>query len=206
MRSLLSVVFLCLVVCNSYAGKVELFPMGKLRLDMSVDELRTAYPSFKTIFAKKNDAGNVVEGIALFEVEENEFWDSVMVEIDDAKVKSWSYVKTKEFDQSKKNVPRIFKALSQQLGKAWKRKVAKQLIKHGTVKAPLFLWNLDGHLVAFAHTPFKEHEKGELFICRLTISPNDKSVAKLFEIVASDGEKDTELFEDVFGENSKGGK
>jgi hypothetical protein len=184
----------------------NLFPLQKLEIGVSVEPLKAAYPGFKEGFVKKNASGETVEGIILLQIEGNAYWDSAVVTIKDSKVESWSYVRTKDFDRVKNDVPRVFGALKKSLGENYERKIVQQLLKQGKVRAPLFVWTLDERQIAFSHTPFKEHKSGDPFICQLTIASKGHPLEKLFESPTLADGKDSQLFEDVMSGSRKANK
>jgi hypothetical protein len=83
------------------------------------------------------------------------------------------------------------------VGGTSEKKVAYHLLKQGKVRSPVFVWKFGDVLAAFTHSPVKEHQSGEPFICQLTIFRDIKGLQSLFDVATDEKDKDSELFLEV---------
>lgn len=206
MRTLIAIGLIVLGSTNVWAADSDLFPLQGLKLDMTSTNLVKAYPNAKTAFVKKDEAGQLTEGLLLCEITNSVYWDSALIKVQDGKVQSWSYVRTKDFDRASRNVGAIHKALAEALGGTSEKKVAFHLFKQGKVRSPMFVWKLGNALAAYTHSPVKNYKSGETFICQLTISPDAKVLQSLFDVAPDAKDKDSELFQEVTSGNAKADK
>lgn len=206
MRTLIAIGLVFLGSTNIWAADSDLFPLHGLKIDMTATDLLKAYPNAKTAFVTKDGAGQLTEGLLLCEITNSVYWDSALIKVKDGKVQSWSYVRTKDFDRASRNVGAIHKALAETLGGTSEKKVALHLFKQGKVRSPLFVWKLGDALVAFTHSPVKNHTSGDTFICQLTIFPDAKALQSLFDVATDAKDNDSELFKEVTSGNANADK
>ena len=199
MRKIFCAMGLLLCFCSSALGvEAELFPLKKLELGISSDEFQKHYPNAKLLFPEKKDEdGKILEALWVCEVKNNVFWDAAMAYIKDDKVKSCSYVKHKDFNQARQNVPMIYEKLVEQLGNIHKKLVVEHLSKGHKLKAPLFVWSNETHTVTFSHTPFDKYKSEALFKCELRIMEAKTDLQQRFTILKNNASEMPELFTDV---------
>lgn len=206
MRTLISIGLVLLGNANVWAADSDLFPLRGLKTGMTATDLLKAYPNAKTAFVTKDGAGQLTEGLLLCEITNSIYWDSALIKVNDGRVQSWSYVRTKDFDRASRNVEAIHKALAETFGGTSEEKVVLHLCKQGKVRSPLFVWKLGDALVAFTHSPVKNHKSGDTFICQLTIFSDAKALQSLFDVATDVKDNDSELFKEVTGENANADK
>ena len=206
MRTLIAIGLIVLGSMNIWAADSDLFPLQYLKLDMTSSDLLKAYPNVKMAYAKKDTAGQLTSGMVLCEITNSLYWDGALIHIRGSKVQSWGYARTKDFDHAAKNVGAIHKALAQALGDTLEKKVTYHLVKRGKVRSPMFVWKFGDALAVFTHSPVKEHQSGEPFICQLTISPDAKALQSLLDVAPDAKDKDSGLFQEVTIENAKADK
>jgi hypothetical protein len=186
MRTVIAVGLIILCGSNIRAADSDLFPLQGLRLGMTSSDLLKAYPHAKTAFVKKDGAGQLTEGLLLCEIANSAYWDSALIRVQEGEVQSWSYVRTKDFDSASRSVGAIHKALVETVGGTSEKKVAYHLLKQGKVRSPVFVWKFGDVLAAFTHSPVKEHQSGEPFICQLTIFRDIKGLQSLFDVATDE--------------------
>ena len=143
------------------------------------------------------------EGLALCEIENGVYWDSALIKIQNAMVQSWTYVRTKDFDRASRNIGAIHKALVEALNIMPQKKVAYHLLKQGKVRSPVFIWKRGNTFVAFTHSPIKDYEKSQPFICQLTVAPDLESLQQSIDVAKDELDSDSTLFIDVTNNNAK---
>lgn len=185
--------------CSSaLAEEKELFPLKKLKLGISSDEFQKHYPNAKLVLQdKKDENGKTLEALWLCEIENNVFWDSAMAYIKDDKLKTWAYVKAKDFNQARQNVPMIYEKLVEQFGNVHKKLVVEHLSKGPRLKAPLFVWSNETQTVTFSHTPIDKYKSEALFKCELKIMEAKTDLQQRFTILKDNASEMPELFTDV---------
>lgn len=203
MRTLIAIGFILLGGLHAWAADSDLFPLHRLELDMKAADLLKTYPNVKTAFVKKDATGQLTEGLVLCNITNGVYWDSALIKIQAGKIQSWSYVRTKDFDRASRNVGAIHKALAQTLGDTPEKKVVFHLVKQGKLRSPIFIWKIGATIVAFTHSPVKDHKSGETFICQLTIAPNVEVLQGLFDAAKDKKDNDHELFQEVTDGSAK---
>ncbi len=195
-------IMLYLCFCSSVlAEEAELFPLKKLELGISSDEFQKHYPNAKLLAQEKKDEnGKILEAVWICQIENNLFWDSAVVYIKDDKVKTWAYVKSKDFNQSKQNVPIIYEKLVGKLGNAHKKMVVEHIGKEFRLKTPLFVWESETRIVTFSHTQFDKYKPEDLFKCELRIMEAEADLRQRFTILKDNASEMPELFTDVLRE------
>lgn len=203
MSTMIAIGLILLGGLQVWVADSDLFPLQQLELGMTATDLLKAYPNVKTAFVKKDATGQLIEGLVLCEIANGVFWDSALIKIQEGKIQSWSYVRTKDFERASTNVGAIHKALVRTLGDTPEKKVAIHLVKQGKQRSPMFIWKLGDALAAFTHSPVKDHKSGETFICQLTISPNAETLQGLFDVAKDKKDNDQELFREVTDGSAK---
>jgi hypothetical protein len=197
MRTLITVGFIVVGGAHIWAADSDLFPLQGLEVGMTATDLLKAYPNVKTAFAKKDAKGQLTDGLVLCDIANGVHWDGALIHVRDSRVQSWGYARTKDFDRAAKQVAVIYKALVQTLGDKPEKMVAFHLVRQGKVRSPMFVWKLGDAIVAFTHSPVKNHKSGEPFICQLTIAPNVEVLHGLLDLAQDRKVNDHELFQEV---------
>ena len=169
-----NVVIVIALIMNSAAfpETKELFPLDELKINMSVGQLKEAYPEAKWSIEKKDDKGVVLEAMGLQSIADNAFWGGALIFIRSDRVNCFVYGNIENFDLTKENVPGIYQQLVEHFGKEPERKVAASEFSEGE-EMPVYLWKMNDQIVTFNHTPFEGHKKGEEFSCTLRVMEQD---------------------------------
>ena len=180
MRTNVAIVIALVMSGVAFPEAKELFPLDKLKLNMTVEQLKEAYPDAKVDVIKKDDKGLVLEAMAIQPIADNAFWSSSLIFIQSNKVYTFGYFyinleNLEDFDLAKENAPEIYQQLVEHFGKEPKKKVAasaSELAAKGK-EMPVYLWKMNDQIVTFNHTPFEGHKKGEEFSCTLRVMEQD---------------------------------
>jgi hypothetical protein len=174
---------------------------------MSVAEFKQVYPEAKWGFEKKDDSGQLIEALVSQPTVGNRFWESAVIYFLSDKVVTYGYCGVLEWDSSKENVPEIYRQLVRHFGVEPEKNTAKSDLVDDE-KMPVYLWKANDLIYTFSHTPFAQHQKGEIFSCLLRVIRQDK-LNDCFQEISDYDEKDAELFKDLsditinYGENTK---
>ena len=206
MRTTIVIGFILLGSLQVWAADSDLFPLQQLELGMTATDMLKAYPNVKTGFVKNNATGQWTNGLALCEIANGVFWDAALILIQEGKVQSWSYVRTKDFERASANVGAIHKALVRSLGGTPEQKVACLLGKQKIRRAPMFIWKFGNALAVFTHSPVKDFKSGERFTCQLAVFPNDETLQRFIDVAKDKNDNDSELFKEVTSDPAKADK
>ena len=202
MRTSVVIVIALIMSGVAFPDAKELFPLDKLKINMTVEQLKEAYPDAKVDVFKKDDKGLVLEAMALQPIADNAFWSSALIFIRSDRVFAFGYVyinleNLEDFDLAKENVPEIYQQLVEHFGKEPEKKVAASDLSALAAKGeemPVYLWKMNGQIVTFNHSPFEGHKKGEKFACVLKVMEQD-SLATAFSNISDYSEDKAVLFE-----------
>jgi len=202
MRTNVAIAIALIVSSVAFPEATELFPLDKLKLNMTVGQLKEAYPDAEFHMEKKDDKGLVLEAMAIQPIADNAFWNRALISIQSGRVSSLGYVyidleNIEDFDLAKENVPAIYQQLVEHFGKEPEKKVATSdsagLAARGE-EMPVYLWKMNGQVFILNHTPFEGHKKGERFSCVLKVMEQD-SLATAFSNISDYSEDKAVLFE-----------
>jgi len=204
MRTNVAIAIALIVSSVAFPEATELFPLDKLKLNMTVGQLKEAYPDAEFHMEKKDDKGLVLEAMAIQPIADNAFWNRALISIQSGRVSSLGYVyidleNIEDFDLAKENVPAIYQQLVEHFGKDPERKIAASdsagLAARGE-DMPVYLWKMNGQVFILNHTPFEGHKKGEKFSCVLSVMEQDSlTAATVFENISDYSEDKAVLFE-----------
>ena len=215
-KSMLSVLLTMFVLGNSVADteSSEIFPLSGITVGMSSKELLENYPTNKTLLSKTNDDNILEEGILLYNISTNMFWDTLMVSLEDFKVESLTYFyfnhhlflqnpNTRDYEKMVKNVKPLFNQLKRQLGVTFEKKITYG--ETTETRCAMYIWKREKDVVAFSHSPVSQYKKGAYFDCQLVISPKIENLAGLYERMATDSvPEDAALWADTMDEEKTG--
>ena len=208
---------LALVFGNAFANaeSSEIFPMSDITIGMSSKELMDKYPTEQIFFAKRNDDQSLKGGTVVYPILANKFWDSLGVVVRNEKVEGMGYSRTNrelkkraislsqgldtvDYGNVIENIKPLFMQLRKELGADFEKKVVYQSFKEGRTRCAMYVWERDGNIVTFIHSPVALREKRSIFVCQVTIAP---SLDYLSSEMATDSlPEDKLLWADAMGE------
>lgn len=200
MRTNVAIVIALIMSSVALPEATELFPLDKLKIDMTVGQLKEAYPDAKVDVFKKDDEGLMLEAMAFQPIADNTFWSGALIFIRSDRVNCFVYVyvnleNLEDFDLAKENVPEIYQQLVEHFGKEPEKRVAaSDLTEEGEM--PVYLWKMNGQVFTLNHTPFEEYKKGEKFSCVLKVMAQD-FLTNAFRRISAYSEDKEGLFEDL---------
>lgn len=193
MRKLIVTGFILIGITSVLAENSNVFPLNRLRLEMSSTDFLKEYPDVKMAFASENDDGKLTKGLLLYEIVDSIWWTSALINVRDGKVQSWSYVTT-DFDHANRNVNSIRKRLTETLGETSEKKVVFHLLKQGRVRSPMYIWKRGNAFFVYTHSPVAIHSPGDPFISQLSVVPDYKALHGLFDVAEEAKDNDADLF------------
>ena len=144
---------------------------------------------------KKKDAnGLLAEGLVFCGITNNQFWDSVLINVQGGQIQSCTYIRTKDFELATNNVENIYQALESQYGKTPKRMIALQLAKEGKVRSPVYVWTNGKTNIVFCHIPLNQYKPGEIFHCMLVVASVDVPIKSVVQLADDVKQEDEGLF------------
>jgi hypothetical protein len=196
----------------AFSGAKELFPLDKLKINMSVAEFKQAYPNAKLGMLEKDDTGTIVTGFAVQQIIDNQFWSSSLISINSEQISSCSYLgKNDNYDLFKERAMDTYQQLIQHFDIEPEKKIARSDIPElaqFNKKMPVYLWKENGLIYAFTHSSFEEHQEGEKFRYGLRIT-KPEMVSTLLVNLSGYNKEEKVLFEGLsditidFGKNTK---
>jgi len=204
---------LVLVVGNAFASaeSKELFPMSDITIGMSTEELEEKFPKKEYEMFESDGDKTKEKGLLFYKVPDNEFWDTMLIVIEDSKVRLLSYAYQNHAQRAQnpnlldhgkmvKNIKPVFRQLKKQLGSAFERKVICRFAGKTEARSAMYVWQREKDVVVFLHTPVALYKNGDIFECQLSIVPS----LDLFgdEIATDNLPEDALLWADAMGEET----
>ena len=200
---------LLLMQCHVFADRLEVIPLPDITIGMSTEELEEKFPKKEYEMFESDGDKTKEKGLLFYKVPDNEFWDTMLIVIEDSKVRLLSYAYQNHvlraqnpdlLDHGKmvKNIKPVFRQLKKQLGSAFERKVICRFAGKTEARSAMYVWQREKDVVVFLHTPVALYKNGDIFECQLSIVPS----LDLFgdEIVTDSLPEDALLWADAMGE------
>ena len=214
-RDLFCISLFVIAFGNVFADTSEFFPLN-IPIGMPSEELEGKYPIEDSLYPKRNDDNILTNGIVIYSIVTNIFWDSLWVQIENAKVKSLQYFKInrellfahdpdwEDFTDVAKTVSPLFVQLQGQLGTTFEKKVTYGAMSK--IRNAMYVWKRKSDVVIFTHSPVSGYEKGNRFDSLLVIAPRLEDAHGPYQRMATNSLPEDELlWADAMGEEGEDG-
>ena len=203
MRTIMSCVLLSMLTMgNTVAESQEIFPLSGITVGMTSKELLEKYSKEDLLLAKRTDGDFLKNGVILYDISTNRFWDSLIVLVEDYQVKFLRYayvnldtaLKPGDHDKAIKNIKPLFGQLTKQLGLEFEKKVQKG---EANTRCAVYFWRREKDVVAFSHASVAQYKKGDDFYFTMIIAPTYEALNKTFKIATNSLSEDAALWADA---------
>ena len=198
---------------NLLLSNTDIMPFNDLVIGTSYIELIQKYPLEEyELFKRKRDTIPEEAGIIL-RIQNNEFWDTLVIYIKDYKIKHLTYFffntdllqPNTNSHNNQKSLSK-FKPLSQQLqkqfGKKFEKKVIYLIVGKQKTRSAMYVWKRKNDYVVFCHTPVALHDENDVFMCQLSIMPSLDFFE--YEMATNSLPEDALLWADAMGDYTSG--
>ncbi|MBR4613447.1 MAG: hypothetical protein IKO40_12120 [Kiritimatiellae bacterium] len=156
-------------------------PNDRLALGTPFRDIEQVFSECKEAYVITNELGDVADGMALISFNQKDFWDSAMVDIQNAKVAAVSYVNAIHPFFSSNQVQNVLDSLIRKYGTPVDKFYLYTFGNQGPLFSPAYGWDSENGYIVFAHSLFCETPHGTPFTCQMTVMRSRRDISKYYD-------------------------